>query len=151
LAKRPFVDMLDGYQKVGIDTSLFRLYLRGDERHARLTMALFEAIEKGRPAGVASTLTLLELLVEPYRDKDDAAVQDFNVLLPTFPHLALVPLSPAIADKAASYQAKFGCDQSMSIQAATATVEGSDAFITGNRAFGVLAGEIELIILEEYL
>ena len=138
-------------QKVGLDTASFRLYLGGDERHAGLTMALFEAIERGRVAAVASMLTLVELLVEPYRAQDEAAVQDFNVLLPTFPHLDLVPLDQAIADRAADWQARFGLDQATSIQAATAALQGVDALVVADRRLACLAGTLEVSGLDEYL
>jgi predicted nucleic acid-binding protein len=151
MARTSFSARLGQWKKVGLDTSIFRLYLQGDERHGALTMALFDGIERGRLLGVAATVALQELLVDAYREKNEQTIQDFNVLLPTFPNLALVPLTPEIADKAASYQARLGWDPSTSIQVATAAVEGANAFITGSRGMGGLFGELEIIVIEEYL
>lgn len=151
MSARSFAERLGRYRKVGLDTAAFRLHLAGDRRHADLTLAVFDAIERGLVAGVASMLTLSELLVEPYKAKDEAAVHDFNVLLPTFPHLALVPLTQPIADKAAHWQARFGLSQATSIQAATAAVEGAEALVTANPELSKLVGELDIMLLEEYL
>jgi predicted nucleic acid-binding protein len=137
--------------RVGIDLEPFRLYLRGDERHAGLTLPLFEAVERGRVSAVTSVYTLLELLVDPYRRGDGAAVNDLNVLLPSFPHLELIALDRAIADKAASWQARHGLPQGRCVQAATALLAGADAFITHDPEVRVVEGEIDIIVLMEYL
>ena len=142
---------LAGCQKVGLDTAALRLYLGGDKRHAGLTLALFEAIERGRVAAVASMLSLSELLVAPYRAGDEAAVQDFNVLLPTFPNLSLVPLDQGIADRAAAWQAKFGLDPASSVQAATAAMQEVDALVAGDRSLLCLNDVLDVIVLGEYL
>ncbi|MDB5096972.1 MAG: PilT protein domain protein [Cyanobacteria bacterium RYN_339] len=146
-----FAARLAAKTKLGIDLEPFRLYLRGDERHAGLMLPLFEAVERGRLAAVTSVVTLLELLVDPYRRGDDAAVMDLNVLLPAFPHLALVPLDQAIADKAAAWQARHGLGQGRCIQLATAVLAGADGFVTLDPGVRALEGEIDIILLEEYL
>lgn len=146
-----FTERLARCRKVGLDTAAFRLYLAGDERYAKLTLAVFEAIERGKLQGVASVLTLDDLLTDAHKRRDEQAVQDLNVLLPTFPNLVLAPVTAAVASKSAGWQARLGLSQGAAISAATSAVEGVDALIAGDQALACLQGDMNVLILAEYL
>lgn len=153
-----FADRLARTRKVALDRAIFDIYLRGEPRRGPLGLALFERVEAGRLSAVTSVLTLMELLVEPNRIHDEATAAELAFLLPTFPHLDLVPVTRAVAERAAVYQARWNLDEATAIQAATAKVEGAEMLITvepaapaAQTALRRLAGELEVLVLDDYL
>ena len=56
-------------ERIGLDTNLFIYFLEGHPRYGSWCASLFDLIERGHNPAVTSTITLLELLVQPYRDK----------------------------------------------------------------------------------
>lgn len=145
-----FVDRLARSRKVGLDSGVFEVYLRGEARRGPLGLALFERIEGGRLAAVTSVITLMALLAGPHRAHDEQAAEELGFLLPTFPNLALAPVTLAVAERAASYQARFDLDEATAIQAATAKVDGAEMLITTQAQLKRLSGELEVLLLDEY-
>ncbi len=90
---------------------------------------LFESIETGQNIGVCSTLSLLEVLVLPYRIKDDKKVNQFYSLLTTYPHLNWIDLSVEIADTGARLRAEYGLKTPDAILLATALCFHATGFI----------------------
>ncbi len=146
-----FTHRLSGLRKVAFDRGTFEAYLRGDPRRGPLGLILFERVESGRLTAVTSVLTLMELLVEPNRAHDEATIQELAFLLPTFPNLALAPVTLAVAERAASYQGRWGLTEAAAIQAATAKVEGAELLITVEVALKQLAGELDILVLDEFV
>ena len=57
---------LAGDQIIGLDTSIFIYHLEGNEVYMPLTRQVLEAVENGQCQGVVSTITLMELTVQPW-------------------------------------------------------------------------------------
>jgi predicted nucleic acid-binding protein len=91
---------------------------------------------------------MLEVLVQPYRESDEERVDSFYALLSTYPHLAWIDTSLAIADRAAHLRAKFNLRTPDAIQAATAIVAGSTGFISNDAVFRRVP-DLDIIILDE--
>lgn len=148
MGRASFGEQLSRYRKVALDVEPFQAYLRGDRALAPLTLALFERIEQGQLTAVTSMLTLAALLSDAYRAKDEALAQEYNFLLPTFPHLALVALGQAIADRAAQLHARHGLTLERALQLATAQEEGAECFITTEAGLSASLAEMDVIALE---
>lgn len=58
-------------QRIGLDTNVFIYFLEDHPRYGAWCASLFVLIERGQHTAVTSTVTLLELLVQPYRDQKD--------------------------------------------------------------------------------
>ncbi len=54
-------------ERIGLDTNLFIYFLEDHPRYGEWCASLFDLIERGHNPAVTSTVTLLELLVQPYR------------------------------------------------------------------------------------
>ena len=67
-------------QRIGLDTNVFIYFLEDHPRYGARCASLFELIERGQNAAVTSTVTLLELLVQPYRDQKDELAQKIFAL-----------------------------------------------------------------------
>jgi predicted nucleic acid-binding protein len=115
-----------------------------------LTHEIFKWLESSRNAAVTSAITMLEVLVQPYRDDDDERIDSFYALLSTFPHLSWIDLNLEIVDRAAQLRAKYKLKTPDAIQVATAIVSGSTGFISNDEVFRRIPA-LDLMILDNLL
>jgi len=122
------------------------------ERHPEyhdLCDEIFANIENGRVEAATSTLTLLEILVQPYRVKNEEIVLKFYSLFATYPHLTWIPLTLGISDLAAQLRAEHNLKTPDAIQIASALSSGSTGFVCNDKAFQKIK-DIECLILSDW-
>jgi predicted nucleic acid-binding protein len=130
----PLLATLRRHHKIGLDTSVFIYQLEANPRYVKLTEKIFASLERSHRA-YTSTITMTELLVQPYRDLNDQRVDEFYSLLSTFPNLEWVAPNLEIADLAARLRAEHRLRTPDALQAATAAHSGVTCFITNDRVF----------------
>ena len=128
-------EFLEEHPLLSLDTSVFIYFVERHPRYHNLCDPVFEAIENGGLKAATSTLTLLEILVQPYRKKLDDLVLKFFALLTTYPNLKWVDLDVDIADTAARLRADHRLKTPDAIQAATAICSGATGFLCNDAAF----------------
>jgi predicted nucleic acid-binding protein len=140
---------LKRHPKIGLDTSVFIYQVEENPVYIPWTDAILKWIESGNGSAVTSTITMLELLVQPYRDdSDDGRVDAYYALLSTYPHLEWAPASLEIADRAASLRAKFNLRTPDAIQAATAQKASATAFVSNDPVFRRVP-DLEVLVLDD--
>ena len=144
-----FIEDLRG-QKVGLDTMVFVYAFENHPAYVQLIRPLLIAIESGATEAVTSTITLAECLVQPYRKKDTALAARYMVLLRNFPHLAVLPVTDAIAERAAFLRANHRLKTPDAVQISTALLSGCRSFLTNDEAFHSVKG-IEVLVLDDFL
>lgn len=137
---------LRAHHKIGLDSNVLIYFIEGHPLYHRLTNGIFESIENGKNQGVCSTLSLLEVLVQPYRRDNDVIVNQFYALLTTYPHLIWTDLSIEIADLGARLRAAYSLKTPDAILIATALHAGASGFI-GNDAKMKKIRELDVLIL----
>ncbi|HWR57545.1 MAG TPA: type II toxin-antitoxin system VapC family toxin [Thermodesulfovibrionales bacterium] len=142
--------LLHRHRVVYLDTSIFIYFVEQHPRYHKMCCPIFEDIEAGRIKALTSTLTLLEILVQPYRLKKEDLVLKFYSLLVTYPQLSWIDMTLAVADQAAGLRAKYGLRTPDAIQMASALSHGAGAFICNDRAFERIEG-IECLIIDDYI
>ena len=141
---------LKKHYRIALDTSVFIYFIESHPDYFPLCNRLFEAVEHSHNKASTSTLSLLEVLVQPYRmNKEELAIK-FYALMSTYPHLTWLDMSLNIADLAARLRAKYRLRTPDSIQAASAISSGATGFICNDRAFKKIK-EIDVLVLEECL
>jgi predicted nucleic acid-binding protein len=100
-----------------------------------LTDLVFSWIERPDSRAVTSTITMTDLLVQPYQHSDDQQVDEFYGLLSSYPNLDWIAPNLAIADLAARLRALHRLRTPDALQAATAAHEGATALITNDAVF----------------
>lgn len=120
-------------QIIALDTAPLIYYIEDHPTYAQRVDPLFAALERGEVTMVASTITLVEVLVQPIRLRDFALMQRYRAALLNAIGLRLIPLTPAIAEEAAQLRATYNLSPPDAIQLATALVEGATAFLTNDR------------------
>lgn len=86
MAARKLEDFLKRHRKIGLDTSVFIYQLEENPKYLELVNPIFIWLERPKAQAVTSTITMLELLVQPYRLSDIDRVNRFYALLSTYPH-----------------------------------------------------------------
>ncbi len=102
------------------------------------------------PTAVTSTITLTELLVQPYRDFDERRVDEFYGFLSTFPNLRWVAPNLEIADLAARLRASHRLRTPDALHAATALHAQASGLITNDPVFERVEG-FETLVLDQLL
>lgn len=125
---------------VALDTAAFIYLIQEHEEYLPIVEPVFEAIDAGRLAAVASALTLLEVLVVPLRHGDVALARRFEALLTRGRGLTLVEVSAGVLRDAAALRAATGMRTPDAIQVATALQAGCSAFVTNDRRLPQLPG-----------
>ena len=103
-------------------------------------------MEAGKVKACTSTLTLLEVLVQPYRLKKDDLVLKFYSLLTTYPNLTWIPMTLAVADHAARIRAEHRFKTPDAIQAASAITAGATGFVCNDNIFEKVSNFESLVI-----
>jgi len=136
------------HRRIALDTSVFIYQLENHPRYVGLTDRVFSWLEQLAGRGVTSTITMTELLVQPYRDGDQRRVDEFYGLLSTYPNLDWVDPSLEIADIAARIRATHGLRTPDALQAATAVQATASGLITNDPVFAPVTG-FETLILDQ--
>jgi hypothetical protein len=96
---------LGRHRKIGLDTNVFIFQIEEHTKYLELVTPIFVWLEGPGAWAVTSTITMLELLVQPYRLSDIDRVNKFYALLSTYPHLEWIAPTLEIADRAARLRA----------------------------------------------
>lgn len=150
VAQRSLDGFLKRHHSVFLDTSAFIYFVEQHARYFPLCETLFGGIEGGRTKASTSTLTLLEILVQPYRLKKDDLVFKYYALLTTYPHLSWVPLNLNVADLAAKLRAEHRLKTPDAIQAASAITHGATGFICNDKIFRKIQN-FESLVIDDYI
>lgn len=123
------------HRRIALDTSIFIYQLEANARYVALTDHIFSWLERPGSKAVTSTITMTELLVQPYRSAEEARVDEFYGLLSTYPNLDWIAPDLEIADLAARLRALHHLRTPDALQAATASHAGATALITNDAMF----------------
>ncbi len=123
------------HRRIALDTSIFIYQLEANVRYLSLTDHIFGWLERSGSKAVTSTITMTELLVQPYRSGDESRVDEFYGLLSTYPNLDWIAPDLEVADLAARLRDQHRLRTPDALQAATAAHAGASALITNDAVF----------------
>src|SRR5271168_554655 len=136
------------HKRVLIDTSIWIYHFEQHPIFAALAAGVIEQLEDGRFRGIASELTLLELIVRPLQLGRQDAADDYETLLSYFPNLQLEPVTRGVLLEAAGLRARFRLRTPDAIQLATGLQAGATLAITNDEGWRDLT-VIETAILSD--
>src|SRR5258708_13175517 len=97
---------LRNHRRIALDTSVFIYHVEANPRYVSVTDRIYAWLEQPGHSAVTSTITMSELLVQPYRDSSEQRVDAFYSLLATYPNLEWIAPDLAIADTAPRIRAE---------------------------------------------
>jgi predicted nucleic acid-binding protein len=136
------------HRRMALDTSVFIYQLETNPQYIAFTDHIFATLERRGSKAVTSTITMTELLVQPYREFNEQRVNEFYALLSTYPNLDWIPPNLEIADLAARIRAFLRLRTPDALQAATAVYTRATGLITNDAAFQRVEG-IETLVLDQ--
>jgi predicted nucleic acid-binding protein len=138
-----------GTGPVGVDTAAFIYFIEENERYLRLVAPLFAAADTGRFELVTSTLTLLEVLVVPYRAGNIELAERYEAVLTRSRGVRMADLSRDHLRLAAQLRAATGIATPDALQLSAALASRCSAFVTNDRRVPSVPG-LRIIQLDAY-
>ena len=138
------------HKRIALDTSVFIYQLEANPRYLALTDFIFAWVEREDHAAITSTITMVELLVQPYRDSSEQRVNAFYGLLSTYPNLRWIAPDLGAADMAARIRARHRLRTPDALQAACAAQAQATGLITNDPVFERVEA-FETLVLDQAL
>jgi predicted nucleic acid-binding protein len=139
-----------GRGPVGIDAALFIYLIEEEPRYWPIIEPLFRAADEGARELVTSALTLLEVLVVPYRAGNHALAERYEALLTRSRGIRIIELSRDQLRVAAQLRAATNVKTRDALQLVAALTAGCTAFVTNDRRIPGLAGT-RILQLSDYV
>ena len=104
---------------VGLDTAPLIYFIEEHPVYLPIVQPFFEAVSKGKIRTITSSLTIAEVLVQPFRKGNKKLMEEYRNLLLNAENLLTIDLTPSIAEIAAGLRAEYGLRTPDAIQVAT--------------------------------
>jgi predicted nucleic acid-binding protein len=138
------------HRRIALDTCVFIYQLEANPRYFPFTDHVFSWLARPGAKGIASTITMIEVLVAPDRAGAVERVDELYALLSTYPNLEWITPSLEVADIAARLRAVHRWKTPDALLAATAVHGGATGFLTNDRAFERMES-VEVLVLDQLL
>ena len=139
-----------GAGNVGVDTAVFIYFIEEHPQFLPAIVPLFQEADQGRRALVTSALTLLEVLVVPYRAGNGLLADRYEALLTRSRGIRLVDLSHDQLRAAAQLRAATGVKAPDALQLVAAISGGCTTFLTNDRRLPPVPG-LRVVELASYV
>jgi predicted nucleic acid-binding protein len=147
-----FQNELKKLKKAGLDSSILIYHLEDLEPYANLTENIFAAVAEGSLIAVLSTVSVTELLVQPFTAGQQDRIAAFEHFLFSLPNTELKSPDYLIAREAARLRSKYRIRTPDALLMATSIIEKADAFITNDARLRTLRAEgITILVLDDFL
>ena len=138
-----------GSGPVGVDTAIFIYFIEEHPRFLPLIEPLFLQVDEGRIELITSALTLLEVLVVPYRSGDHVLAGRYESILTRSRGVRMADISRDYLRAAAQLRAATGVKTPDSLQLVSALASGCAVFLTNDRELPAVPG-IRVLQLASY-
>jgi len=142
-------DRLRGARRVHFDSMTLIYLIERHPSYGPVVREAFALVDAGRCVGLSSFVTLLEVLVKPFRDGRADLAQKYRDLLIGSRGFSLFPLDRRIAEDGAGIRARYGFRTPDAIQLATAIRHGADAFLTNDAKLKSF-DQLEVLVLDDF-
>lgn len=123
------------HKRIAFDTSFLIPLLEDEKEKENKITRLLRLLERKPLILITSTVTLLEVLVRPYQQRDMETVNRYYGYFNRTDLVTLFPVTNQIADRAAEIRALYGYKTPDAIQLATALETKCSLFLTQDHAF----------------
>ena len=125
-----WLDDLQG-KTVGLDTAPLIYFIEENPAYIKTVRFFFEAMDRGDFLVVTSTVTLLEVLVHPFRSNNRKLAAEYRDILLNS-KLTILEVSTSIAEQAAQLRAAHNIRTPDAIQVSAALSAGASHFLTND-------------------
>lgn len=129
-----------GVGRVAVDTAIFIYLIEEHRRFLPEILPLFQEADRGQRELITSALTLLEVMVVPYRAGNRPLAERYEALLTRSRGIRLVELSHDQLRAAAQLRAATGVKTPDALQLVAAIGAGCTTFLTNDRRLPPVPG-----------
>lgn len=141
-------EALQNIDLLGLDTSPFIYFVEQNVLYVDLMREIFKRVTNNDFQSCSSVVTLTEVLVQPLRQNNRVLADNYRNLLFNGANFQLLPLTSAIAERAAEIRAKYNLRTPDALQIATALENSCDAFLCNDKDLKRVA-ELQILILDD--
>ena len=141
-----WIDRLQG-EVIGLDTAQIIYLIEEYPIYLEPMRYFFEAMERGIFKAITSTVTLLEVLVQPLRENNVPLAEEYRDILLNASNLRTISMSEAVAEQAAKLRAQYDIPTPDAIQLGTAVHEGALFFLTNDTRLPSISN-LNLLVLD---
>ncbi len=138
-----------GPGKVGVDAAIFIYFIEAAPTWLPAITPLFRAADAGQRELVTSAVTLLEVLVVPYRAGNATLAARYEALLTHSRGIQVIDLTREQLRRAAQLRALTGVRTPDALQLTAAREAGCTAFVTNDRRLPAIPG-LRIVQLAPY-
>ena len=129
-----------GVGNIGVDTAIFIYFIEDHPKFLPAILPLFQEADRGKRELITSALTLLEVLVVPYRTGNRALAQRYEALLTRSRGVRIVDVSRDQLRAVAQLRAATGVKTPDALQLVAAIGEGCTTFLSNDRRLPPVPG-----------
>ena len=143
------VDELQGV-RVCMDTAPIIYFIEKNPKYLGVLKPVFLEIDTGRIEAITSTITLLEVLVHPFRTKNDILAEKYRDILLYSEGLTTFEIFHEVSEMSSELRAKYSIKTPDAIQVAVSILYGAKKFITNDPALKKVS-DIDVLVLDDFL
>jgi predicted nucleic acid-binding protein len=129
-----------GSNRIAVDTAIVIYFIEAAPVWLKLVTPLFRAADTGQLELVTSSVTLLEVLVVPYRANNEALAVRYEELLTNSRGIRLIDVTRDQVRRAARLRALTGMRTPDALQLSAAQTAGCSVFLTNDRRLPEVPG-----------
>ena len=143
------VDELRGL-RVCIDTAPIIYFIEKNPRYLNVVRPVFAEIDAGRIEAITSTITLLEVLVQPIKANNRSLAEQYREVLLYSEGLTTFEILHEVSEMSSELRAKYSIKTPDAIQVAVSILYGANKFITNDSALEKVS-DIDVLVLDDFL
>jgi predicted nucleic acid-binding protein len=147
-----FQNALKKLKRVGLDSSILIYHLEDLEPYSSLTENIFARVAEGSLNAVLSTVSVTELLVQPFTTGQKDRIAAIERFLYSLPNTEIKSPDYPIAREAARLRSRYRVRTPDALLIATSINKKADAFITNDGGLRALRDEgLTILVLADFL
>jgi len=143
------VDELRG-SRIFIDTAPIIYFIEKNHRYLNIVRPVFVEIDAGKIEAITSTITLLEVLVQPFKTKNETLAERYRETLLYSEGLTTFEILHEVSEMASKLRAKHSIKTPDAIQIAVGVLYGSEKFVTNDPALKKVS-DVNVLVLDDFL
>ncbi len=136
--------------RVFVDTAVFIYFIERDPIYLSTVKPVFFEIDAGNVDAITSTITLLEVLVLPFRKNNQALVEKYRSLILNSEHLMTYEVFHEVSVLSSQLRARHSIRTPDAIQMAVAVLYGAEVFLTNDARLKNVK-DIKILIVDDFL
>lgn len=136
--------------RVCIDTAPVIYFIEKHPKYLNVVKPIFTEIEAGNIDAITSTITLLEVLVQPLRIGNETLAERYREILLYSENLTTFEIVHEVTEMAAKLRAKYTIRTPDAIQIAVGVLYGAVKFVTNDSLLRKVP-DIKVLVLDDFL